>query len=101
MQQTENHLAELADLKQALLAFLGDADSELQLFGELFKQVSFTEVVDKLPEEQRKLLLEQQQDWLVNAISLLKSEREVVVNALEKIQLAKKVKASYHTVQKG
>lgn len=94
-------LTELADLQQKLLVSLSDADSDLQLYSAAFEQLSLVDAVEKLPQAQRALYLQQQHDWLAKAIDLLKAERENVVTALEKIQLAKKVKASYHTVQKG
>ncbi|MCC5450498.1 hypothetical protein LMJ53_01965 [Rheinheimera sp. UJ51] len=101
MLSSKDYLEELTNLKQALLADIANTNSELDVATKLFEQLSFAEVSDGLSEEQRKIVLNLQQDWLVDIIALLQSERENIVKALENIQLAKKGKASYHTVQNG
>lgn len=91
----------LLQLQQTLSAALAEADSDLSTLSVSLDSDFVWETLDGLAADAQAQLLLEFQAWLNDAVTMLQSERDAVTTALEKIQLAKKVTASYHNVQKG
>lgn len=94
-------LSKLHKLQQNLLDNFASPNVDLVSYSTEFTDIDLVEMLRACSVEEQALLLQEQLVWFENMIILIKRDRENIAAELEKIQLAKKVKASYHSVQKG